>query len=99
MAKFRNVESGTLQEAFNAWLQAVMQDNAEMGVTLSETEIWDAIREERNARLQECDWVLIEDSPKSSDEKKLWKTYRKALRDLPQSGAPSGVTWPEKPTE
>jgi hypothetical protein len=100
MAKFKNVETDTLQGAFIAWLAAIIAGDPETGATMSETEIWAAIREERNARLRECDWVLIEDSPKSSDEKKLWKTYRQALRDLPQAyGKPAEIVWPERPKE
>lgn len=90
-AVFKNYNADTIQRAFSEWLNSA-------GVELSETDIWAAIREERNARLRKSDWVLIEDSPKSSDEKKLWKTYRRALRDLPQTYAtPEAVIWPKEP--
>ena len=68
----------------------------------------DKIRAERNALLAKYDWTI--NSPDLTDDKKAeWKTYRQALRALPeQTGFPwgveddegvfSGVTWPTKPT-
>ena len=63
------------------------------------------LREERNKRLAETDWMSFSDSPTMSD---AWKTYRQALRDLPASASPkldsvgeldsSSVTWPIQPT-
>ena len=60
------------------------------------------LREERNRRLQETDWMSFSDSPTMTDE---WKTYRQALRDLPSTASPNldengqltNVTWPTKP--
>ena len=43
------------------------------------------LREERNRRLTETDWMSFSDSPTMTDE---WKTYRQALRDLPQNFSP-----------
>ena len=68
----------------------------------------DKIRAERNALLAKYDWTI--NSPDLTDDKKAeWKTYRQALRDLPeQTGFPygvaddknqfAGITWPTKPT-
>ena len=60
------------------------------------------LRQERNRRLTETDWMSFSDSPTMTDE---WKTYRQALRDLPSTASPtldeqgnlSNVTWPTKP--
>ena len=52
------------------------------------------VREQRNAKLTETDWIGLSDVTMSSD----WATYRQALRDVPeQSGFPKTVTWPDKP--
>ena len=58
------------------------------------------LREERNRRLQETDWMANSDVTMSDD----WKTYRKTLRDLPSTASPkiengqlTNVTWPTKP--
>ena len=60
------------------------------------------LRQERDRRLAETDWMSFSDSPTMTDE---WKTYRQALRDLPSSAEPkldengqlTNVTWPTKP--
>ena len=58
----------------------------------------EAVRAERNQLLNKYEWTLT--SPDLTDDKKAeWKTYRQALRDLPdQSGFPYTHTWPTKPT-
>lgn len=61
------------------------------------------LRQERNQRLSETDWMSFSDSPTMTDD---WKTYRQALRDLPSTAEPqldeqgnlTNVTWPTKPT-
>ena len=59
------------------------------------------LREERNRKLAETDWMANSDVTLSDD----WKTYRQALRDLPSTASPTldeegnltNVTWPTKP--
>jgi len=54
------------------------------------------IREERNSKLSETDWLGMSDVTMST----AWATYRQALRDVPsQSGFPNSITWPEWPDE
>ena len=61
------------------------------------------LREERNIKLSETDWMSFSDSPTMTDD---WKTYRQTLRDLPSNASPklnefgflTNVTWPTKPT-
>ena len=55
------------------------------------------VRSERDRLLIETDWTQGRDVVLSNDAE--WKTYRQALRDLSsQSGFPSNVTWPTKPS-
>ena len=64
------------------------------------------LRIERNKLLSDCDWTQSRDLTLSNDAD--WKTYRKALRDLPASASPkldsygdldlTSVTWPTKPS-
>ena len=59
------------------------------------------VRAKRDELLNKYEWTVT--SPDLTDDKKAeWKTYRQALRDLPdQSGFPweaDGMTWPTKPT-
>jgi len=54
------------------------------------------IREQRDVLLDESDFAMLPDAPVTDVED--WKTYRQALRDVPQQpGFPTEVTWPEKP--
>tara|TARA_B100000424_G_scaffold237570_1_gene203149 strand:- start:42 stop:395 length:354 start_codon:yes stop_codon:yes gene_type:complete len=60
------------------------------------------LRQERNIKLSETDWMSFSDSPTMTD---AWRTYRQALRDLPSTASPTldengkltNVTWPTKP--
>jgi len=56
------------------------------------------IRSKRDDLLNKYEWTVT--SPDLTDDKKAeWKTYRQALRDLPdQSGFPWDITWPTKPS-
>ena len=54
------------------------------------------LREERDRRLAETDWMAGSDLTMSS----AWSTYRQALRDVPAQDGVTGldnVNWPTKP--
>jgi len=56
------------------------------------------IRTQRNAKLTECDWTQLNDTPLDNAAKIQWTAYRQALRDVPsQAGFPHNVVWPTKP--
>lgn len=56
------------------------------------------IRSLRDKLLAECDYIMLTDVEKTTAERNAWKTYRQALRDIPeQSGFPWDVVFPEKP--
>jgi hypothetical protein len=62
-------------------------------------ELFKELREERNTRLAEVDWVFSGDYKLSPEEHALWVTYRKTLRELPSTTEdPANPTWPEKPS-
>lgn len=61
----------------------------------------DYVRKLRDAKLTECDWMVLEDSPYKAvgQETNLAaiKTYRQALRDFPDESASyneNNITWP-----
>ena len=59
---------------------------------------WAAVRAERDRLLADSDWTQVADAPLTTAQKTAWKTYRQALRDLPQTFAtPDGIVWPEQP--
>ena len=52
------------------------------------------LREERNRRLAETDYLALSDATLSED----MRTYRQALRDLPANTSdPANPAWPVKP--
>lgn len=62
-------------------------------VAIAEMEI---LRDERNLRLKETDWVSGEDVPQNI--KDVWFPYRQALRDITETHTSlENVIWPEKP--
>ena len=63
--------------------------------SLSNEEVLQDLREERNRRLAETDYLALSDATLSED----MRTYRQALRDLPANTSdPANPTWPVKPS-
>ena len=55
----------------------------------------EVLREERNLRLAETDYLALSDATLSED----MRAYRQALRDLPDNTSdPANPTWPVKPS-
>lgn len=55
-------------------------------------------REKRDQLLAETDYLLMPDYPIEAAVLEVLKTYRQALRDVPeQAGFPSAIEWPERP--
>ena len=58
----------------------------ELNAKLSELKVkepFKLLRQERNRRLAECDWVVTKNAEYGYSIPKEWKRYRQALRDLP----------------
>lgn len=65
---------------------------------VSDKELAEMVRQERDNKLRESDWSQLPDVPPVL--RKAWVPYRQALRDIPaQSGFPHQVEWPAFPTE
>ena len=52
-------------------------------IELKANEPFKLLREERNRRLAECDWIVTKNAEYGYNISKEWRTYRQALRDLP----------------
>ena len=53
------------------------------------------LREDRNSKLAETDWMSLPDAPTMSD---AWTKYRQDLRDITKTyKSPKDVKWPTKP--
>ena len=50
---------------------------------LNSQEKFRLLREERNRRLAECDWIVTKNAEYGYNIPKEWRAYRQALRDLP----------------
>ena len=51
----------------------------------------------RDSILKATDWTVLPDSPFTGDVLASWRTFRQALRDLPdQVGFPDNITWPRR---
>jgi hypothetical protein len=62
---------------------------------LTEEQLTEQVRAERNELLTTSDWTQVDDSPV---DKSAWATYRQLLRDVPtQAGFPNTITWPTSP--
>ena len=56
------------------------------------------VREVRNQKLAETDWIVTMHKELGTNIPTAWKTYRQALRDITDSATSlDDVTWPEKP--
>ncbi len=65
---------------------------------LTQLQLEEVERENRNDLLMKSDWTQVPDAPISSELKAKWSDYRQALRDLPdQPGFPYEIEWPVKP--
>ena len=68
-------------------------------VTVEEVpETADEIRTRRDRLLAATDWAVLPDSPLDAQSLDAVKTYRQALRDVPQQEHfPGAITWPQMP--
>lgn len=58
---------------------------------------WQSVRNERDSKLQECDWTQLPDVPLTAEQKAEWVTYRQQLRDVTNQPDPFNITWPVAP--
>ncbi len=59
---------------------------------------WEQLRQQRNAKLLECDYTQIPDAPLTQLQKDAYATYRTTLRNLPANTIdPMNPVWPNKP--
>lgn len=59
---------------------------------------WEKVREKRDTLLRDSDYAVMPDYPLTDAQLAEVKTYRQALRDIPETAAdPDAVDWPTKP--
>ena len=106
------MESDTEPEFFTRWVHTpadspdnVAPKDTDVGgiaIVLTDAE-YDTVlaasaRQKRDRLIATTDYLVTPDYPISDDRLAKVKTYRQALRDIPeQAGFPRSITWPEKP--
>ena len=91
-------------------LGPVFTDTTDEGVTTTaaehetaykaskDTEQAKSVRQSRDDKLKECDWIVIKNLEVNANIHGAWEVYRQALRDIPsQAGFPWTITWPTQP--
>lgn len=75
------------------------QEEIEEKVAIQSAEAWKEIRRRRDEYLRSTDYLLLEDSILTGQEKIALKQYRQSLRNLPDNNAsPHAVSWPDRPS-
>ena len=59
---------------------------------------WERVRQNRNSRLADSDWVVTKALETGAAVTDAWKNYRQALRDVPTQSDPDNITWPTEPS-
>ena len=79
------------------WKWSISEMDDETKAT-KDAEVAKNVRASRDAKLAECDWLVIKAAETGVPLAADWAAYRQALRDVPaQAGFPHNVTWPVKP--
>lgn len=66
----------------------------------SDAECLAELRRKRDSLLRACDWTQASDAPLTAEQVLAWRSYRRALRDLPATTAdPRNPQWPLPPAE
>jgi hypothetical protein len=90
----------------NSWANRPNKPNpvatwSDSGWTWNQSELISLVKNERVAKLLECDWTQLPDSPLSEIEKIIWQEYRQELRDITNNLDDitnlEDVPWPTKP--
>jgi len=94
----KNVNEGTPVNE-NGWKQVwVVTDATAEEISQRTEDQASNVRSERDQKLFESDWVVIKSMETDVPEIDAWKSYRQALRNVPQqSSFPWNVNWPEQP--
>lgn len=89
---WRLVDDGFVQNSDGKWVKPYKLE------PLSYEQAALNVRNHRNTKLMETDWVVIKAYENNLEITSSWAVYRQSLRDITeQSGFPFEVIWPVKP--
>ena len=93
MPRYHNINGEMVQ--FTAAEETARDAEEKAWADAADTRAAVAVREERDAKLASTDWMASSDLTISD----AWKSYRAALRSVPQqSGFPNSISWPSVPS-
>ena len=83
----------------NVYIDLTPEEEAELDAAAEAVDLdMNRIRGERNTLLTSTDWTQIGDASLGDHTAEEWRTYRTALKDIPQNySRVSTVVWPENP--
>jgi hypothetical protein len=92
----------TIKRPYDSGLRSRVESDVEAWLSLARQEEYTTlasqIRADRNRLLAATDRTQLPDAPEDKDIKNAYKSYRQALRDIPeQDGFPYNITFPEAP--
>jgi len=81
------------------YIELTAEEEAEMDAMAEATDQdLTFVRAQRNAMLGACDWTQLGDATLGDHTAEEWRTYRQALKDIPQNySRVSDVVWPNDP--
>jgi len=93
MPRYHNINGEMVQ--FTADEETARDAEEKTWADAADTRAAVQVREERDAKLASTDWMASSDLTISD----AWKSYRAALRSVPQqSGFPNSISWPSVPS-
>ncbi len=90
----KSIEEGLEKlEGAKAAKELIWKEERQSSYTPHPITIAQWIREYRNRLLAESDWTQVPDAQLSDDEREVWREYRQALRDVPQTWGLDGKAY------
>jgi len=80
-------------------LEWTIENLTEQEVVAARLALEEQIRSQRNDALAKTDWIVLKYMETTGEVPENWRTYRQALRDLPEQDVFPQVVWPIEPTE
>ena len=83
----------------NVYIDLTPEEEAELDAMAEAADLdLSHVRSQRNSLLSASDWTQIGDASLGDHTAEEWRTYRTALKDIPQNySRVSAVVWPEDP--
>ena len=99
MPRFHNINGNNVQ--FTAEEETAWDNNETSWANAAPARALATLRDKRNRLLQSSDWEIMQELEKGNAISDEMKTYRQALRDLPNGkdtvAKCTNATWPTKP--